>query len=102
MAGCYSTKGETSRRSKVTEITHLVDMTSWPDNTRSGSTPCAQGRPHRSAQPVPLRNYRYQAFCTTLKGDPAAVGTIMPGIMGVVEQTIADLKDNGLKSYALG
>ena len=90
-----NTKGETSRRIKVTEITHLVDMTTWPENTRLILRRVRKEGLTAQRSLFPCENYRYQAFYTTLKGDPAAVDAIMRG-HAVVEQTIADLKDNGL------
>ena len=44
-----NTKGETSRRIKVTKITHLVDMTNWPENTRLILRRVRREGPDRSA-----------------------------------------------------
>ena len=56
-------KGETSRRIKVTEINHLVDMTTLAGEHTLDSTPvCARKASPLSAVCSPAENYRYQAF----------------------------------------
>ena len=74
-----STKGEALKYIKVAEITHMVDMSRWPENTRLIIRRVRNKGLTAQRSLFPCENYRYQAFYTTLEGDPAALDAIMRG-----------------------
>ena len=87
--------GEPSKRAQVAELTDSVDLEGWPERTRF----IARREPlHRGAQRTLFDSelWRYRGFCTDADGDPAQLDAHMRA-HARIENTIAALKDSGLK-----
>ena len=87
--------GEPSERAQVAELTDSVDLAGWPARTRF----IARREPlHPGAQRTLFDSelWRYRGFYTDADGDPAELDAHM-GAHARIENTIAALKDSGLK-----
>ena len=87
--------GEPSRRAQVADLTESVDLAGWPAGTRF----IARREPlHPGAQRALFDsgNWRYRGFYTDAAGGPAQLDAHMRA-HARIENTIADLKDSGLK-----
>ncbi|MCY4433888.1 MAG: IS1380 family transposase [bacterium] len=87
--------GEPSKRAQVAELTESVDLSGWPSGTRL----IARREPlHPGAQRTLFDsgNWRYRGFYTDAAGRPAELDAHMRA-HARIENTIADLKDSGLK-----
>ena len=87
--------GEPSKRAQVAELTDSVDLEGWPERTRF----IARREPlHRGAQRTLFDSelWRYRGFCTDADGNPAQLDAHMRA-HARIENTIAALKDSGLK-----
>ena len=87
--------GEPSKRAQVAELTGSVDLYGWPAGTRF----IARREPlHPGAQRTLFDsgNWRYRGFYTDAAGGPAQLDAHMRA-HARIENTIADLKDSGLK-----
>ncbi|WP_419924740.1 IS1380 family transposase [Candidatus Poriferisocius sp.] len=87
--------GEPSRRAQVADLTDSVDLSGWPAGTRF----IARREPlHPGAQRTLFDsgNRRYRGFYTDAEGGPAELDAHMRA-HARIENTIADLKDSGLK-----
>ena len=90
-----SADGEPSERAQVRELTNSVDLEGWPERTRF----IARREPlHPGAQRTLFDSelWRYRGFYTDADGDPAELDAHMRA-HARIENTIADLKDSGLK-----
>ena len=87
--------GEPSKRAQVAELTDSVDLEGWPERTRF----IARREPlHPGAQRTLFDSelWRYRGFYTDADGDPAELDAHMRA-HARIENTIAALKDSGLK-----
>ena len=87
--------GEPSERAQVAELTDSVDLSGWPEGTRF----IARREPlHPGAQRTLFdsETWRYRGFYTDADGDPAQLDAHMRA-HARIENTIAALKDSGLK-----
>ena len=87
--------GEPAEHAQVAELTELVDLSGWPERTRL----IARREPrHPGAQRSLFDSdlWRYRGFYTDADGDPAELDAHMRA-HARVEDTIARLKDSGLK-----
>ena len=87
--------GEPAERAQVAELTDSVDLEAWPEGTRL----IARREPlHPGAQRSLFDSglWRYRGFYTDACGDPAELDARMRA-HARVENTIAALKDSGLK-----
>ena len=87
--------GEPSERAQVAELTDSVDLADWPARTRF----IARREPlHPGAQRTLCDSelWRYRGFYTDADGDPAELDAHMRA-HARIENTIAALKDSGLK-----
>ena len=87
--------GEPSKRAQVAELTDSVDLSGWPERTRF----IARREPlHRGAQRTLFDSelWRYRGFYTDADGNPAQLDAHMRA-HARIENTIAALKDSGLK-----
>ena len=90
-----SADGEPSERAQVRELTEFVDLEGWPERTRF----IARREPlHPGAQRTLFDSelWRYRGFYTDADGDPAELDAHMRA-HARIENTIAALKDSGLK-----
>ena len=87
--------GEPSKRAQVAELTKSVDLEGWPERTRF----IARREPHhRGAQRTLFDSelWRYRGFYTDADANPAQLDAHMRA-HARIENTIAALKDSGLK-----
>ena len=87
--------GEPSKRAQVAELTNSVDLEGWPERTRF----IARREPHHPGAQRTLFDselWRYRGFYTDADGDPAQLDAHMRA-HARIENTIAALKDSGLK-----
>ena len=87
--------GEPSERAQVRELTDSVDLEGWPERTRF----IARREPlHPGAQRTLFDSelWRYRGFYTDADGNPAQLDAHMRA-HARIENTIAALKDSGLK-----
>ena len=87
--------GEPSKRAQVAELTNSVDLSGWPERTRF----IARREPlHPGAQRTLFdsEQWRYRGFYTDADGNPAQLDAHMRA-HARIENTIAALKDSGLK-----
>ena len=90
-----SADGEPSERAQVRELTEFVDLEGWPERTRF----IARREPlHPGAQRTLFDSelWRYRGFYTDADGNPAQLDAHMRA-HARIENTIAALKDSGLK-----
>ena len=87
--------GEPDERAQITELTDTVDLSDWPEGTRFIAR---RQRLHPGAQRTLFDSdtWRYRGFYTDADGDPAELDAHMRA-HAVIEDTIARLKDSGLK-----
>jgi hypothetical protein len=86
--------GKRRKRSAVAELTHLVDLSAWPEGTRL----IVRREPlHPGAQRslFPSTEYRYWGFYTDCSGSPVSLDVTMRA-HAHVENHIERLKDSGL------
>ena len=91
-----SADGEPSERAQVRELTEFVDLEGWPERTRFIARRRAAAPPARSAPLFDSELWRYRGFYTDADGDPAELDAHMRA-HARIENTIAALKDSGLK-----
>ena len=87
--------GEPSKRAQVAELTDSVDLEGWPERTRF----IARREPHHPGAQRTLfdsEQWRYRGFYTDADGNPAQLDAHMRA-HARIENTIAALKDSGLK-----
>ncbi len=87
--------GDPAERAQVAELTDSADLEHWPERTRF----IARREPlHPGAQRSLFDSelWRYRGFYTDADGDPAELDAHMRA-HARIENTIADLKDSGLK-----
>ena len=87
--------GEPAERAQVADLTEFADLTHWPQRTRF----IARREPHHPGAQRSLfdsQTWRYRGFYTDADGDPAELDAHMRA-HARIENTIADLKDSGLK-----
>ena len=87
--------GEPAERAQVADLTEFADLKDWPERTRF----IARREPlHPGAQRSLFDSelWRYRGFYTDADGDPAELDAHMRA-HARIENTIADLKDSGLK-----
>ena len=87
--------GDPAERAQVADLTACLDLSGWPERTRF----IARREPlHPGAQRslFDSQTWRYRGFYTDADGDPAELDAHMRA-HARIENTIADLKDSGLK-----
>ena len=89
--------GEDREGAAVVELTELVELTDWPEDTRLivRREPLYPGVQHSL---FPSLEYRYWGFYTDQDGDPVEFDRIMRA-HAHVEQNISRCKDSGLLSF---
>jgi hypothetical protein len=93
--------GERRKGAWVTELTDLVDMSTWPSGTR---LICRRERPHPGAQLTftDIGGHRFQCFITDQADADIAALEARHRQHACVEDRIGELKNTGLKNLPFG